>query len=267
MRYRMRSCTGADRVGRLLLTAALLYFGSWAEARTRNYAPFPRPDAGYVTDTVGLLTREQEQQLERQLLLTEQRSGVEIIVVTIRSTRDYPGTPNRNIEEFARALFDTYGVGNMPKKNGVLLLVVTQDRKAKIMLGAGYGHARDKDADRIMGRKIVPYFREGKYAEGVTSGVEALIREFGSTASVPRWLFWAIAGAMVLLIPVAISLFRNGKRSWGWVVLGLILVLLLALIWLGRRAVETASEGGGEPGGLGGFGGGFSGGGGATGSW
>jgi uncharacterized protein len=263
----MRSCTGADGAGLVLLLAALLCPGPWAEAQTRNYAPFPRPDAGYVTDTVGLLTREQEQQLESRLLQTERRSGIEIIVVTIRSLRDYPGTPNRSIEEFAQALFDTYGVGNLPKNSGVLLLVVTQDRKARIQLGGGYGHARDRDADRIMERKIVPRFRQGRYAEGITSGVNALIREFSGLGSVPRWLFWAIVGAIVLLIPVTISLFRNGKRSWGWVVLGLILVLVLALIWLGRRAAETVSDGGEEPGGLGGFGGGFSGGGGATGSW
>ncbi len=263
----MRSYTGVEKAGLVLLLVALLCPGPRAEARTRNSSPFPRPDAGYVTDTVGLLTREQEQQLESQLLQTEKRSGVEIIVVIIRSMRDYPGTPNLSIEEFAQALFRAYGIGNMPKNNGVLLLVVTQDRKAKIELGAGYSPARDKDADRIMERKIVPRFRQGRYAEGITSGVEALIREFGGTVSVPRWLFWAIAGAIVLLIPVAISLFHNGKRSWGWVVVGLILVLVLALIWLGRRVAETTSDGAGEPGGLGGFGGGFSGGGGATGSW
>jgi uncharacterized protein len=279
MRYRMRSCIGADRVGLVLLLAALLCPEPLAEARARNYAPFPRPDAGYVTDTVGLLTREQEQQLESQLLETEKRSGVEIIVVTIRSMRDYPGTPNLSIEEFAQALFRAYGVGNMPKNNGILLLVVSQDRKAKIELGAGYDDARDKDADHIMERKIVPRFRQGRYAEGIAGGVQALIREFGGTASVPRWVFWAIAGTIPFLILVAISLFRNGKRGWGWVVLGLTLILVLALIWLIRRVTETASDrggnasgglggyAGGAPGGLGGFGGGFSGGGGATGSW
>ncbi len=263
----MTSCTAVDRAGLVLLVLTLWGFVPLAEAKTGNYRPFPRPDAGYITDTVGLLTREQEQQVERLLLETEKRSGVEIIVVIIRSMRDYPGTLNLSTEEFAQALFKAYGVGNMPKNNGVLLLVVTQDRKAGIELGAGYGQARDKDADRIMERKIVPRFRQGRYAEGIGNGVKAIVREFGGLSSVPRWLFWAVAGAIVFLIPVSISLFRNGKRSWGWVVVGLILVLVLALIWLGRRVAETTSDGAGEPGGLGGFGGGFSGGGGATGSW
>jgi uncharacterized protein len=262
----MRSCTGAEK-GRLApLLVALLCLGSWAEARTGNYAPFPNPDAGYVTDIAGLLTKDQEQQLERWLLQTEKRSGVEIIVVTIQSMKGYPGTPNRSIEEFARALFDTYGIGNMPKNNGVLLLVAVQDRKARIELGAGYGHARDNDADRIMARKIVPHFRQGQYAEGLVTGVAALVREFGGMMLLPWWLPWTVAGAIVVLIPVAISLFRNGKRGWGWIVAGLILVLFLALIWIIRRIAEASSTSS-EAGGLGGFGRGFSGGGGATGSW
>ena len=57
--------------------------------------------------------------------------------------------------------------------------MATQDRQARIELGAGYDHSRDKDAERIMARKIVPYFRQSRYAEGVTSGVKALIKEFG----------------------------------------------------------------------------------------
>jgi uncharacterized protein len=279
MRYPMRSYTGGDKTGLVVPLIALLCLGSLAEARSRDYAPFPNPDAGYVTDIAGLLTKDQEQQLERWLLQTEKRSGVEIIVVTIQSMKGYPGTPNRSIEEFARVLFDAYGIGNMPKNNGVLLLVAAQDRRAKIVLGAGYGYARDNNADRIMEREIVPCFRREQYAQGIVSGVKALIREFGGAIFVPGWLPWAVGGSILILIPFAISLFRNGKRGWGWVVAGLIIILLLVMIWLIRRVSELASDrgayasgglgeyGGGAPDGLGGFGGGFSGGGGATGSW
>lgn len=265
----MRSCTGIDNAGFLATLLCLLSLGSLAEAKGRSYAPFPDPDAGYVTDRAGLLTPEQERQIERLLGQTEERRGVEIIVVTIRSMKDYPGTPNRSIEEFARALFNAYGIGNRPKNDGVLLLVAAQDRQAKIELGAGYGRTRDKDADRIMASKIVPRFRRGQYAEGVTGGVEALVKEFGGMRLLPGWLPWAVGGAIVVSIPVTVSLFRNGKRGWGWVVVGLTIVLVLALIWLIREMHEATRGRGGyaQPGGLGGFGGGFSGGGGATGSW
>jgi uncharacterized protein len=251
----------------VLAMIGLLGLGSLAEAKTRNYSPFPNPDAGYVTDIAGLLSEDQKQSLNSRLLQTEENSGVEIIVVTLRSLKDYPGTPNRSIEEFARALFDAYGIGNMPKNNGVLLLVAVQDRKARIEPGAAHGRLRDGDTKRIMERAIVPHFRQERYAEGIASGVEALIREFAGGTLIPGWLPWVVTGFILVLIPVALSLFRNGKRGWGWVIVGLIVVLVLGLIWITRRAVAVAADSSGEPGGLGGFGGGFSGGGGATGSW
>ncbi len=266
MRYPTRSYTGGSRVGLVLPVLGLLCLGSGAGAKTKSYFPFPSPEVGYVTDVAGLLTPDQKQQINRWLVQTEKRNGVQIAVVTIQSMKEYPGTPNRNIEEFARALFDAYGIGNMPKNNGVLLLVAVQDRKARIELGAGYGRARDRDANRIMERKIQPSFRQGKYAEGITRGVNALMQEFGGVTFMPSWLPWAVTGAIIILIPVAISLFRNGKRGWGWIVVGLIIVLILALIWMVRRMARTAADSNGA-GGLGGFGGGFSGGGGATGSW
>jgi len=263
----MQSFTGFRKAGFALLLIGLLCLGALAGERTGNYRPFPHPDAEYVTDLVGLLTKDQEQQIEGWLLQTEQRSGVEIVVVAIRSMEEYPGTPNQNIEAFARALFDAYRIGNMPKNDGVLLLVAAQDRKARIELGAGYGHVRDKDAERIMARKIVPYFRQGRYAEGVTRGVQALMKEFGGTASAPRLFPWALGGVIVVLVLVAGSLFRSGKRGWGWVAAGSAIVLALGLIWVTRRTVRALADSDTTPGGLGGFGGGFSGGGGATGSW
>jgi uncharacterized protein len=155
----------------------------------------------------------------------------------------------------------------MPRNDGVLLLVAVRDRKARIELGAGYGHARDKDAMSVMNGKILPCFRREEYAEGIIRGTRALMGRFGRVFLVPWWLKWALVGAIGGLIPIAVSLFRNGKRGWAWVAVGLIIVLLLALVWLLRRTVEAVSENGASPGGLGGFGGGFSGGGGATGSW
>lgn len=240
--------------------------GSLAVAGAKEYAPFPNPDDGYVTDLAGLLSLAQEERLERWLYQTEKSKDVEIIVVTIDSIRDYPGTPNITIEEFAGALFDKYGIGNMPANDGVLLLVARKDRKARIELGDQYERGRDAAAKRIMNRKIMPHFRKDEYAEGITEGVKALIGQFGAMTILPGWLWWILPGSIVVLIPVAVSLFRNGKRGWGWVVVGFIMLLLLLVFWFVRHAA-TRRSGGLGAGGLGGFGGGFSGGGGATGSW
>lgn len=244
--------------------------GSDVPGQGKDYSPYPQPDSGYVTDIAGVLSYEEEERIEQWLFQVEKKTNVEIIVVVLDSIRDYRSTANQSIESFATGLFNKYGIGNMPKNDGVLLLVAVKDRKARIELGAAYGHERDSDSARIMDRTIIPRFKKGDYAGGTTRGVKALCREFaGARIGVPVSLI-VIPVAIVLLSLVAVSLFRNGKRGWGWVCVGLIIILLLlaiAIIVTLLRALPRSASSSWGAGGLGGFGGGFSGGGGATGSW
>jgi len=239
-------------------------------APEKDYAPFPQPDAGYVTDIAGLLTLDEEERIERRLWQVESRTGVEIIVVCIDSIRDYPGAPVSSIEAFARGLFDKYGIGNMPQNNGVLLLVAVRDRKARIELGAGYGRRRDGNARRIVDDDILPSFRNEDYAGGIQKGVKAIMLEFAGVRVGLNWPLIGVAIAIPIVGLIAVSLFRNGKRGWGWVCVGLLIVLVLTLLWIIAQTLKHMPKGrssGWSSGGLGGFGGGFSGGGGATGSW
>lgn len=250
-----------------LLLSVRVCIGAGSESRQSDYSPFPNPDAGYVTDIANILTHEQEEEIESWLYTTEKRTNVEIVVVVIDSIQDYPGTPNNSIEKFATGLFDTYGIGNMTKNNGVLLLVAIKDRKARIELGAGYGRRRDSDASSIMDKEIIPNFRNDNYAKGITNGVRGIMREFAGTLLISGWVKIIVVVLIIALIAICISMFRNGKRGWGWVCVGLIIILLLSLLWMVRKTVESLPEGSGSGGFGGGFGGGFSGGGGATGSW
>ena len=236
----------------------------------QDYFPFPNPGPGYVTDHADLLSLDEEERIERWLWQTESRTGVEVIVVTLNSIGDYEGTPNASIETFATALFNRYGIGNLAENNGVLLLVSTGDRKARIELGAGYGADRDADARHIMDAVIVPAFRKEEYAEGITDGVEAILLEFAHLRIGWNWPLIIVLISIPVVGLVAFSLFKNGTRGWGWICVGIILILILVAIWLfrqARRHMPSSSSSSWSSGGLGGFGGGFSGGGGATGSW
>ena len=230
----------------------------------KDYSPFPQPDAGYITDKANILGKKAENRIERWLWNIEKKTKVEIIVVTIGSIKDFPGTPNNNIEEFATGLFNKYGIGNPPANNGVLLLVSVGDRKARIELGAGYGHARDADARRIMDEIIVPKFRNADYAGGITEGVKAIAKEFANVRIGLNWTLIILLISIPVLAIVAFSLFKSGKRGWGWVVVGIIFVIILFIIYIIFQAARVMPK---TAGGAGGFGGGFSGGGGATGSW
>ena len=240
------------------------------ERPQKDYAPFPNPDAGYVSDHANLLSDDEQEKVERWLWQIESKTGVEIIVMTIYSIDDYAGTPNDSIEAFATALFDTYGIGNMPANDGVLLLVAVSDRKARIELGAGYGRSRDADARKIMNSVITPKFKNADYAEGITAGVKAIALEFAQARIGLNWPLIILLAAVPILVLIAISLFMSGKRGWGWVCIGLLLVVLLAIFFVVRKTLKhmpRTSSSSWSSGGLGGFGGGFSGGGGATGSW
>lgn len=233
----------------------------------KDYSPYPNPDRGYVTDIAGTLTIEEEERIEGWLYTTEKDTNIEIVVMIVESIKDYPGTNNRSIEDFATGLFDAYGIGNMPENNGVLLLVALNDRKARIELGSGYGRTRDQDAQKIMKTKIVPQFRKENYAKGIINGTKGILKEFAGTIIIAGWIKLTLVIIVIALIPISISLFRNGKRGWGWICIGLIIALLLVVIWLARKTGEMLPSSAGAGGYGGGFGGGFSGGGGATGSW
>jgi len=228
-----------------------------------DYSPYPQPDAGYVSDHANLLSPAEEIRLERWLLQVEKKSNVEIIIVTIESLSDYAGTNNYSIEVFATALFNTYGIGNMPKNDGVLLLISKRDRKARIELGKYYGYRRDSDAAHIMQNVIIPQFKNSNYSAGITAGTEAIIEEFADMRVTFPWHIVGIALAGLLCLIIGVSCLKNGKRGWGYVFIGIAIILLLLVLHLLKAVLEHSSTSGGS----GGFGGGSSGGGGATGSW
>lgn len=240
------------------------------------YAPYPEPGPGYVTDLADMLSDEQEERIEQQLWRVEEETSVEIIVVLIEAMADYPGTPQDSIESFATGLFDAYAIGNMPVNDGVLLLVSRDDRKARIELGKGHGRYRDRDANQIMQGTIVPKFKQGDFAGGVESGVHGLMLEFAGVRAGPNWSLWILLALVPVLGLIAYSLFKSGQRGWGWVVVGILLVVVLALLRILVKVAVTiknaeSSSGGSSSWSSGGYGGGFgggsSGGGGATGSW
>jgi uncharacterized protein len=187
------------------------------------------------------------------------------------------------METFAMLLFNQWGIGHVKigrqiLNHGILLLVSTGDRKARIELGAGWGHEKDAECRRIMDEQIVKRFKAGDFSSGILAGVESL-EKLARGFKIPKpprpWWHYALAAIGILTI---VSLVRNGCRGYGWsllaavfgAVFGLPLAIIGVLAFLGRATGSGGgggvfSGGGGFSGGS--FGGGFSGGGGATGSW
>ena len=233
----------------------------------------PPGEREFIVDLATILDPADEQKIRGicDKLLTD--TAAPIIVVTIESMNKYGGAGLR-IETFATLLFNQWGIGHAKigkqvLNHGILLLVSIGDRKARIELGAGWGHEKDDVCRRIMDDQIVKRFKGGDFRGGILAGVEALEKMArGFKIPKPRRPWWHYALVAVGILTI-VSLVRSGKSGWGWgalaAVFGLVFAIITILAWLAQATGNGGGGGGGFSGGS--FGGGSSGGGGASGSW
>ena len=96
-------------------------------------------------------------------------------VVTLHSQT--PFAPNMSMEAFATGLFNHWGVGNAQRNDGIMVLVLPNDRAMRIELGAGYGQDWNGHAARIVQRDFLPAFRQDAYTRGIMIGSASTIQE------------------------------------------------------------------------------------------
>jgi len=162
------------------LIASVLF----AHSPVRAQGGWPAWNGNAVQDAAEILTQTQEDSL-RTLLAPARSRGVDARVVTIRSMSDYP-VQAESIEAFAHGLFDAWRVGDRPERDGVLLLVATDDRKLRIQLGDGVLRL-EPEARQVVDDSILPYFREGMRPRGILRGTAAIVAWFtpGGVAYAP----------------------------------------------------------------------------------
>ena len=130
----------------------------------------PGTPAGFVNDFAEILTTEEEQVLETKINSFEKDTGNELAVVTI------PNLGGDYIENFSEKLFQEWGIGKKEKNNGVLFLVVRDDRQMRIEVGYGLeGALTDAQSFWIIQNVIKPAFQEGDYYGGISGGIDGII--------------------------------------------------------------------------------------------
>lgn len=256
---------------RLLLPAILATVLSGGGAFLRAETPIPPAPVQYVTDSTGLIPSPLVAELNRRLGKFEQSTSIQIVAVVSRSLPE--GT---TLEEYAQSLYHAWKIGTKKSSNGVLILVFTQDRKVRIQPGYGLeGALPDALCSRIIRDEMVPAFRSGNDAAGLSAGISAVMKATGGE--------YQGNGHTVKKSPLLDLLFSP---------LGFFLFVFLLLLIVGRSRRDLGSGGvtpgaaaatgfligglGGWSGGSGGGGdsgggfsggGGDSGGGGASGGW
>lgn len=123
-----------------------------------------------IVDQTGTLTPEQVKQLATQIATSRKEKSYQIAILIVSSVGN-----DEYLEGYSLKVAREWGIGEKDKSNGVLLLVAIDDRNLRIEVGRGLeGDLTDVKANRIIRNVITPKFKEGKYYEGISEGINSI---------------------------------------------------------------------------------------------
>jgi uncharacterized protein len=239
----------------------------------------PSLETSYYEIGTTLLDETQKQAIEQKLIHYADSTSTQIVVVVV------PTTDGEDPWKYAFDIADTWKIGQAGKDNGILLLIVKDDRKIAIQTGRGVEHLMtDAMSKLIIDNDITPAFKQGDYYAGIDNGTTAIIKVMNGEYKEERKnlrkgddgggggiFIFIIIFIVIIIILSKRGGGRGGNNRGGF---GSTLTDILILSSLGRSGGSGGGfggfggSGGGGGGGFGGgFGGGGFGGGGASGGW
>lgn len=250
-----------------LVTAIFFLFSFCVKAQIEKDIPKRPSPPHLVNDLTNTLTGPQAQALENKLTAYDDSTSNQVAIVIVSSLKGY------SLSEYSLAIGREWGIGGKEFNNGVLILVVKDERKVRIEIGYGLeGTFSDITAKDIINTSITPNFKAGNYYRGLDNAIDDIIKatvgEYKAPANYGRKKkkgigFSSIIG--LLLLFVVIGVFGGGGRGSGGTISGAGWIIGSMLGSSHRSGGWSGGSSGG--GGFGGFGGGSFGGGGASGSW
>ena len=125
----------------------------------------------YVQDRADILDAKTKEYLEKNSHELYQKQHVQITVFTIKSLK------GADIKEYSNKLFRQLGIGDKDTNKGILILVVADDKKARIEVGYGLeGVLNDGKAGEILREKMFPAFKKKDYKQGIVNGYNTVVQ-------------------------------------------------------------------------------------------
>ena len=85
-----------------------------------------------------------------------------------------PSIGDADCFDFCHQLLNSWGVGQKGKDNGLVILLVTDQRCIQFYTGYGLeGPLPDAICKRIQTRDMIPYLKDGHWSEGMIAGIRA----------------------------------------------------------------------------------------------
>ena len=182
------------------------------------FADIPAPTNKFVNDFASVMTTEQAIELECALRLYNDSTSTQLCVVTVESLDDL--TP----AEYAQQLGEKWGVGQVGKDNGVIILVKkkTEESGGDVFIATGYGVEGllpDAICKRIIERTMIPKLKEGDYHGAIVDAISEIQKylsvEFIADEINSENLSWWKIVLIIIILIMFIVLFTDGNTHSG----------------------------------------------------
>jgi uncharacterized protein len=149
----------------------LLWLCQSAWAVTLEGIPNPRlANGSYVADPDGIIGNESAE-IERLLADLERRTGAQVAVVAVNAIEP------PDVFDFAQRLFVNWGIGDRQRDDGLLVLLVKDQRTIRLHTGYGLeGVLPDVVCKRIQETHMTPAFKQGQFGKGILAGLQQVDR-------------------------------------------------------------------------------------------
>ena len=130
-------------------------------------APTFPPLTGRVVDEAQILSPQSTADIAAKLNALEAKSSDQLVVFIAKSLQGYA------IEDYGYQLGRAWGIGQKGLDNGVLIIVAPSERKVRIEVGRGLEpQLTDAMSTLIIENTILPAIRDGRFADGISKGVQ-----------------------------------------------------------------------------------------------
>ena len=160
------------RITPLLIFLLCLPLCPWAQGKI--YTPDNLPKVHiqnkyrYLCDPEGIISPAATDSIDRMLYRLEQQTGIETVVAVV------PSIGEATCFDFCHELLNTWGVGKKGKDNGLVILLVTDQRCIQFYTGYGLeGVLPDAICKRIQTQAMIPYLKDERWSEGMVAGIRA----------------------------------------------------------------------------------------------
>jgi uncharacterized protein len=166
---------------------------------------------GHLVDTSGTVSPQLRSSIDGRLDAFRKRTSYAIVVFVAGSLQ------GESIEDAAYTAFNTWGIGDKGKDNGVLLLIAPTERKIRIETGKGAGGAitdlQASDIIAMMGPAMKAYKLDEAIGIACTELERLIMKEPGIAPAEPetkktkggivRWIVFGVLGLVGLAFAVS----------------------------------------------------------------